>query len=92
MNRNKKVCLCFISYFKMRNHEEHNILVEHFFRSEYGKMVSVVSKYLGFAHIEVAEDIVQETLLTAVNPPNFLVKFWVSNTIMLASNFLEFKD
>lgn len=47
-------------------HQNENQLVEHFFRSEYGKMVSVVAKYLGQAPVETAEDIVQETLLTAV--------------------------
>ena len=52
-------------------------LVEHFFRTEYGKIVAVISKYLGIDRIETAEDIVQETLLTAVEywqhkgiPPN----------------------
>jgi hypothetical protein len=35
---------------------------------------------------------VMETLLTAINPPNFLVKFSVSNTIISASDFLEFKE
>lgn len=43
--------------------ENSQILVEDFFRNEYGKMVSVISKYVG---IETAEDIVQDTLLTAV--------------------------
>lgn len=52
-------------------------LVEHFFRTEYGKIVAVIAKYLGIDQIETAEDIVQETLLTAVEywqhkgiPPN----------------------
>lgn len=52
-------------------------LVEHFFRTEYGKIVAVIAKYLGMDRIETAEDIVQETLLTAVEywqhkgiPPN----------------------
>lgn len=42
-------------------------LAEHFFRNEYGKMVAVVARYLGAGQIEAAEDIVQETLLTAVD-------------------------
>ncbi|MEO9966441.1 MAG: sigma-70 family RNA polymerase sigma factor [Reichenbachiella sp.] len=41
-------------------------LAEHFFRNEYGKMVAVVAKYLGTAPIETAEDLVQDTLLAAV--------------------------
>ncbi len=45
------------------NKEKSEFLVEHFFRNEYGKMVAVISKYVA---IETAEDIVQETLLTAV--------------------------
>jgi len=52
-------------------------LVEHFFRNEYGKIVAVISRYLGIERIETAEDIVQETLLPAVEywkhkglPPN----------------------
>jgi hypothetical protein len=35
---------------------------------------------------------VMETSFTAVNPPNFLVRLWVSNTIILASDSLKFKD
>ena len=46
-------------------------LVEHFFRNEYGKMVSVISKYLT---IETAEDVGQETLMTAV-------EYWQHNGI-----------
>lgn len=46
-------------------------LVEHFFRNEYGKMVSVISKYLT---IEAAEDVVQETLMKAV-------EYWQHNGI-----------
>ena len=42
------------------------ILTEHLFRSEYGKIVSVISKYLGTDNVETAEDIVQEALLKAV--------------------------
>ena len=54
-----------------------NTITEHFFRHEYGKMVAIITKYLGAGQIETAEDIVQETLLTAVEywqhtsiPPN----------------------
>lgn len=43
--------------------EQSEFLVEHFFRNEYGKIVAVISKYVT---IETAEDIVQETLLAAV--------------------------
>lgn len=40
--------------------------MEKFYRTEYGKMVSVITKYLGTANVQTAEDIVQETLLKAV--------------------------
>jgi RNA polymerase sigma factor (sigma-70 family) len=56
------------------NQQNSEFLIEHFFRNEYGKIVAVISKYVA---IETAEDIVQETLLTAVEywqhkgiPPN----------------------
>ena len=42
-------------------------LSEHFFREEYGKMVSVITRYIGTTNVETAEDIVQETLLKAVD-------------------------
>ncbi|MEO9511489.1 MAG: sigma-70 family RNA polymerase sigma factor [Flavobacteriaceae bacterium] len=42
-----------------------NQLTSHFFRNEYGKLVAVITRYLGNAHVETAEDIVQETLLKA---------------------------
>ena len=47
------------------------LLTDHFFRNEYGKIVSVISKYVD---LETAEDIVQETLLTAV-------EYWQHNGI-----------
>lgn len=49
-------------YTKNDNRE----LTEHFFRTEYGKMVSVITRYIGTENVETAEDIVQETLLKAV--------------------------
>ncbi len=52
-------------------------LVDHLFRQQAGKMVAVLSRILGFRNIETAEEIVQETLLTALQvwsfrgvPPN----------------------
>ena len=60
----------------MTRYNAHNsdTLVEHFFRNEYGKIVAVISRYLGIERIETAEDIVQETLLTAV-------EYWQHNGI-----------
>lgn len=40
-------------------------LIPHLFRTEYRKLVSVLSKLFGMEHIETAEDIVSETFLLA---------------------------
>lgn len=58
-----------------RTNEKHSReLTEHFFRNEYGKMVSVITKYIGTENVQTAEDIVQETLLKAVD-------YWQHNGI-----------
>lgn len=44
-----------------------NQLVDHLFRHESGKMVAVLSRLLGMQQLETAEDIVQDTLLQAMN-------------------------
>jgi len=41
-------------------------LVDHLFRHEAGKMVSVLTKLLGFKNLDVADDIMQDTLLKAM--------------------------
>jgi RNA polymerase sigma-70 factor (ECF subfamily) len=41
--------------------------VDHLFRHESGKLVSVLSKLLGLQHLETAQDIVQDTLLQALS-------------------------
>lgn len=48
---------------------ENNIskIVDHLFRHESGKMVSVLSRLLGLKNIEAAQDIVQDTLYQAMN-------------------------
>jgi RNA polymerase sigma factor (sigma-70 family) len=53
----------------MEEPEKKNIieLTEHFFRNEYGKIVSVLTRYVGTDNVETAEDIVQETLLKAAD-------------------------
>ena len=73
-------------------------LAEHFFRNEYGKIVSVITRYLGVNNVETAEDIVQETLLKAVdnweqngipeNPQAWLYK----SAKNLTTNILKRKD
>jgi len=52
------------------NNPENNpvpVLIDHLFRHESGKMVAVLTKLLGFTNLEAAEDIVQDTLLKAMN-------------------------
>ena len=60
-------------------------LTEHLFRIEYGKIVSVIIKFLGVDNLKIAEDITQETFYKAVNywqhngiPPN--PKAWLYTT------------
>ncbi len=52
-------------------------LLPHLFRTEYRKLVAVLSKLFGLSHIELAEDIVSDTFLLAAEtwgikglPPN----------------------
>lgn len=51
----------------MNNQAEINITVDHLFRRESGKMISVLCRLLGFENIETAQDIVQDTLFQAVS-------------------------
>src|SRR6187402_2794583 len=46
-------------------------LVDHLFRHESGKMISVLSKLLGVQNLETAQDIVQDSLLQAMNTWSF---------------------
>lgn len=41
-------------------------IVEHLFRAEYGKLVATLTSIFGTANIQLAEDVVQETLITAL--------------------------
>ncbi|MGI9552465.1 MAG: RNA polymerase sigma factor [Aurantibacter sp.] len=47
--------------------QESEQIVEHLFRTEYGKIVAILTRYFGASHIQLAEDIVQETLIAAMN-------------------------
>jgi len=42
-------------------------LVEHLFRTEYGKVLAIITKYFGVSYIQLAEDIVQDTLISAMS-------------------------
>ncbi|MBN8675475.1 MAG: sigma-70 family RNA polymerase sigma factor [Chitinophagales bacterium] len=48
-----------------------NQLVDHLFRHESGKMIAVLSRLLGLQRLDVAQDIVQDTLLQAMNAWGF---------------------
>ena len=41
-------------------------VVEHFFRHEAGKMISMLTRIFGIEHLNRAEDVVQETLARAL--------------------------
>lgn len=43
-----------------------NELIPHLFRTEFSKITTVLSKYFGVEHIEIAEDIAGETFLAAL--------------------------
>jgi len=59
-------------------------IVEHLFRTEYGKLVAILTRLFGSAHIQLAEDVVQDTLISALeywsingtpsNPTGWLVQ------------------
>lgn len=51
---------------KETQHEQVNHLVSHLFRHEAGKMTAVLARMFGFDRIEIAEDLVQDTLLKAL--------------------------
>jgi RNA polymerase sigma factor (sigma-70 family) len=51
---------------QMKSSNVHQTL-DHLFRHESGKMISVLSKLLGLQYLETAQDIVQDTLLQALH-------------------------
>ena len=72
---------------------ELNKTIDHLFRNEAGKMVAVLTRLFGFSNIEQAEDIVQDTILKALqtwrygkipdNPQAWLYKAAKNNAIDL---------
>ncbi len=50
----------------MTNENNTGQLVDHLFRYEYGKMVATLSRFLGLSHLDVVEDLVQETFAQAL--------------------------
>jgi RNA polymerase sigma-70 factor (ECF subfamily) len=45
---------------------ETGLLLEHLFRHQAGRMVSHLTRLLGPAHLDLAEEMVQETMLRAL--------------------------
>ncbi len=43
-----------------------NQVVEQIFRAEYGKVLAIITKHLGTSYFQLAEDIVQDTLISAM--------------------------
>jgi RNA polymerase sigma factor (sigma-70 family) len=55
----------------LKDNIEINQLVEHFFRHESGKMVSVLTKIFGSQNLDLAEDVVQDSLIEAISQWQF---------------------
>lgn len=83
-------------------HRKFNKTIDHLFRTEAGKMVSVLTRLFGFSNIEQAEDIVQDTILKALqtwrygripeNPQAWLYKTAKNNAIdIIRRNKLKYK-
>jgi RNA polymerase sigma-70 factor (ECF subfamily) len=53
------------------NNKEVNKLVDHLFRHEAGKMVAVLTRVFGFPNMEQAEDLVQDTIIQALESWKF---------------------
>ncbi|MEM9674685.1 MAG: sigma-70 family RNA polymerase sigma factor [Bacteroidota bacterium] len=43
----------------------HRKIVDHLFRHQYGKMVAILSRIFGLAHLELVEDAIQDTFIKA---------------------------
>jgi RNA polymerase sigma factor (sigma-70 family) len=52
-------------------HDHVSHLVDHLFRHETGKLVAVLTGIFGAHHLELAEDVVQDTLLEAIHVWNY---------------------
>ena len=75
-------------------------LVDHLFRHEAGKMIAILTRFFGLEHLELAEDVVQEAFLRAVqvwayqeipkNPAGWLMQVAKNKAIdILRKNNLE---
>ena len=55
----------------MKNTERANVLIDHLFRHEHGKMVAVLTKIFGIQHLEIIEDVVQDAFQKALSTWRF---------------------
>lgn len=79
-----------------------NQLTEHFFRHNYAKMVAILVNHFGLHDIEIAEDIVQDTLVEAMekwsinsipnNPEGWLMDVAKKKTINVLKRHQNFKN
>lgn len=53
------------------NKDEINLILDHLFRHESGKVISVLTRVFGVENIELAEDVVQDSLIEAINQWTF---------------------
>ena len=71
MGSDIRICTLPIVHYLTKESNDIRKLVDHLFRHESGKMVSVLSRVLGLQNLEVAYDIVQDTLLQAMSTWSF---------------------
>lgn len=55
----------------MEENASHKILVDHLFRHEAGKMIAVLTRLFGMQNLSIAEDVVQDAFLKAVQTWKF---------------------
>ena len=72
MGSDIRICTLPIIHYLTKESNDIRKLVDHLFRHESGKMVSVLSRVLGLQNLEVAYDIVQDTLLQAMSTWSFV--------------------
>ena len=86
----------------MRQQKNITQLIDHLFRHESGKMISVLSRLLGLQNIEASQDIVQDTLLQAMrtwayngvpeNPSGWLYRVAKNKAIDLLRRKKKFQE
>ncbi|MBM1105277.1 sigma-70 family RNA polymerase sigma factor [Aurantibacter crassamenti] len=76
-------------------------IIDHLFRHHYGKMVAILTRFFGLAHIETIEDAVQDTFIKATlqwrnqrpdNPEAWLTKVAKNRTIDLLRSLKSEKN